>query len=783
MDLGFFNKYPYTDFHELNLDWIIEALKRYTKELQDFVQINAIKYADPIQWDIQRQYEKNTVVIDPLNGTAYISVQAVPAGISLARTDYWTVIFDLSLFITAANNNFTVRVEPAATTTATFATAAGEWLVWDQKLYKANVNITAGDAYVEGSNITRWTVEEGLQILAADLTSLAAEMGTLSDLTTTDKSSIVNAINELVSSIAGVVNSIGDLSDLTTVDQSSIVNAINELVSSISSLSSDVGNLANLTTVDQSSIVNAINELVSSIAGITVNEYVTPQQYGAVGDGITDDSSAFQDAIDTGKPVLIPSGTYVISSTLSLPLNCVIIGLNMPVLIVNQKAMECNTPGYFVTVKNIGIQVYTNSSIDIVEFVDVKNIILENVRISNYTGATTPNLLFTALKIGKDQSFSGYIQIKGCSFDGLVGADLDCTNASITDTTLQGAATGIIDRCEELNVIGCAFYNFTGSDAYVIDNNFIHYLINCYCEPIGATSLKTRTEAGKKGAIIPLGGKREYSSMYTDIDNVVENNSFYGDTMRGVSGQNLLIDNWGELTPFTLTTTSYGACWRGTYGYGINIKNAAYLIEGRTYTLACKYTYVDGANNRYLNLTDGVNTHGVELIKNASDLRLGAHVFTCVATGFYDLVGSGNGANHVLDIYSISLCEGQNYADSTEGKISYPVQTVVKGTDDHPYDITLDGYQPVFRRHDSNDPYGPLIQVVQLNKTTDSVGKFPLIGYETPDYIVLGVSSEVGKYCRLRYYQNIPYVFVESSTFNPETSYNIDVNVYYIKLQ
>ena len=31
--MGFFNKYPYTDFHELNLDWIINHFKEFIAEI------------------------------------------------------------------------------------------------------------------------------------------------------------------------------------------------------------------------------------------------------------------------------------------------------------------------------------------------------------------------------------------------------------------------------------------------------------------------------------------------------------------------------------------------------------------------------------------------------------------------------------------------------------------------------------------------------------------------------------------------------------------------------
>lgn len=40
---------------------------------------------------------------------------------------------------------------------------------------------------------------------------------------------------------------------------------------------------------------------------------VTPQMFGARGDGVTDDTAAFQKALDSGKPVSVPGGTYLVS--------------------------------------------------------------------------------------------------------------------------------------------------------------------------------------------------------------------------------------------------------------------------------------------------------------------------------------------------------------------------------------------------------------------------------------------------------------------------------------
>lgn len=91
----FFHEYPYTDFHEMNLDWILRRIKQLTKEMIDFEAVNTISYEG--EWDITKGYARWSVVVD--NGIGYIAIQPVPSGIALTNTDYWVDIAEFSTII------------------------------------------------------------------------------------------------------------------------------------------------------------------------------------------------------------------------------------------------------------------------------------------------------------------------------------------------------------------------------------------------------------------------------------------------------------------------------------------------------------------------------------------------------------------------------------------------------------------------------------------------------------------------------------------------------------
>lgn len=56
-----------------------------------------------------------------------------------------------------------------------------------------------------------------------------------------------------------------------------------------------------------------------TLLGSKPDDYVTPEQYGAVGNGVTDDANAFQLAINTRKRIVLTRGkTYIIGSELQL---------------------------------------------------------------------------------------------------------------------------------------------------------------------------------------------------------------------------------------------------------------------------------------------------------------------------------------------------------------------------------------------------------------------------------------------------------------------------------
>lgn len=152
--------YPYSNFHDLNLDWILKLMQEFETRLSNFVSLNTIKYAVPFQWNITTQYAQNTVVIDPQDGTAYLSVQPVPQGVQITNTDYWTPVFTMQNFTDALKKAITTVPQQENGQTATMEIPANSVFFVGDVLCTNKDAIPMTSIIVIGSNCRQVSVIE-----------------------------------------------------------------------------------------------------------------------------------------------------------------------------------------------------------------------------------------------------------------------------------------------------------------------------------------------------------------------------------------------------------------------------------------------------------------------------------------------------------------------------------------------------------------------------------------------------------------------------------------------
>ena len=390
MNINPIHQAPYTNFHDLNLDWIMEVLNEFNTKLTNFVSLATIKYADPLQWDITNQYEANTVVVDS-HGNAYLSVQPVPSGVSLDRTEFWTKIGNFDELWANVKRAITPNDEghrPTAT-----ADRAVNDLVWvDGALVRVTRAMIAGDAYVPGSNCVSSSTNEVLHyLITAFNEGLSTEKQAREDADTLLQTAIdaeqtarENADNQLQTAIDA--------------EQTARKNADNQLQNSI----------------------NQIQTYVSALgAGIKANDQSAAAQ----------NTSTLQQLLDAGHTVFFPSGTYYMSDTLYMKRGCGIIGENMR-----------DTSIIWITASN-GI-IYDleykapNTYDDIYFSIRIESLALYGVGATNGAGSGI-YIRNKTWMVTANQNHDEYSKIKGDSYA------LECRNSVIRDIIVSGWSIGI----------------------------------------------------------------------------------------------------------------------------------------------------------------------------------------------------------------------------------------------------------------------------------------------------------------------------------------------------
>ena len=415
MGINPIHKAPYTNFHDLNLDWIIEVLNEFNTKLTNFVSLATIKYADPIQWDITNQYEANTVVVDS-NGNAYLSVQPVPSGVSLDRVEFWTKIGNFDELWADVKKAITPNDE-GHSPTATAARAAND-LVWvNGALVRVTKAMIAGDSYVPGSNCVSSSTNEVLHYL----------VNAFSDGLNAEQTARENADTQLQTAIkenkTAIDNEQTTRENADTHLQTTIENEQTARENADTHLQTTIENEQTAREKADTQLQNSINQMQTYIsaplAGIKANDQSAAAQ----------NTSKLQQLLDAGQTVYFPSGTYYMSAALYMKRGCGIIGENMR-----------DTAIIWITASNgiiYDLEYKAANTYDNIYFtIRIESLALYGVGATNGAGSGIYIRNKTWMDTAK-QNHDEYRKIKGDSYA------LECRNSVIRDIIVSGWSIGI----------------------------------------------------------------------------------------------------------------------------------------------------------------------------------------------------------------------------------------------------------------------------------------------------------------------------------------------------
>jgi hypothetical protein len=317
-------------------------------------------------------------------------------------------------------------------------------------------------------------------------------------------------------------------------------------------------------------------------------ETISVKDYGAKGDGITDDTTAIQNALNSNLNVFIPTGTYLISSSLILRSSQLITGSGQGAIL---KA--------------------TANSIIILSATSISNFHISQILIDG--GGQTSNVstgiaAVVGIQVNGGTFFSiRNVRIKNCGIAhaGNITVDAGFGGYGILVTSLAGITySGTIDSCHIENIAGGG--NNTGDGVYIGGQN-----ANVNNTTHGINIINTRVSAvGRHCFTVAEGGG---TSIPTDISFV----NCYGEkaALSGIdfeSGNNIIVSDsqfalCGNDQTYYNPAVVYGATYRLMCGIATD-NNSQNVSVMNSHVSGCYYGITWGATDGFSLTNVKVNT-------------------------------------------------------------------------------------------------------------------------------------------------------------------------------
>ena len=193
----------------------------------------------------------------------------------------------------------------------------------------------------------------------AQVEAYRREVATLGERVTTNTNDITTNTNDIATNTNDIAINKNDIATNTN----NIATNTNDIAINKNDIADNKNDIVTLLPKADFSAENTVKDYIdSSITNISdetekSKTYVTPEMYGAKGDGISDDTVALQSALDSGFPVVLKPVTYAITDTLNLNSKNALFGLSRSSTLLMMTDKDCiHVTGKYVTINGITIR-------------------------------------------------------------------------------------------------------------------------------------------------------------------------------------------------------------------------------------------------------------------------------------------------------------------------------------------------------------------------------------------------------------------------------------------
>ena len=373
-------------------------------------------------------------------------------------------------------------------------------------------------------------------------------------------------------------------------------------------LTGAINEIKDLTDIGDSKIQTVVTDVDNNKTKIAehtsqLNEikyYVTPQMFGAVGDGTADDTVALQNAVNyciTNKCKLISKGNYIYLIAQPIVVDTCDIDFNRATITTNENIniFEINTNDYYGNIKNITFDcTHANSGIKVINGrkKTFKNLIFNNISNYGFHYASGYEILLQDSHFngnGTDSSVGIYAQGGDSNFEDIIL--IDCYKAIINRGMNYFRSIHAWMKTKTI---------LNGSTMFELLNS-VAYVINCYSDTYyitfnnnGGYVIANANKIFFNDTIYLENEERPYVFFFTGDSNS-NRNSFINSDVIGVRSAQTI--NFSNNTNPKIKVNNNNLVWVSGYTGGITLEQT-----GQSSSITQITTNITTIKNGFVNI-------------------------------------------------------------------------------------------------------------------------------------------------------------------------------------